>query len=286
MNVDTYLKWIQLIVNAFALGAAGWIYKAYIQNLKSALLSKDEQIKIVERNMNFLKDKVADLGKKTPEFMEKILNERIKIREDEILRLSVDKDKNVNELKIKNQERVRLKSELEKAIDVKRQLSFVGEDFDDYFFSSQGNLEIEEMGMVAVDSGQLMITDPCYVDSHWVNEKFEDLRLIKDKETGNTYQFRRDFNSYEGKIEGFNKTVNQLMEEKRFEKVKTVREMNYSYAGSSAASLSDQGYGELKFKTGSEGAGLAFRTAFGDGMYPVYGEKYDGKIIRVYVNVL
>jgi len=286
MNIDTYLKWIQLIVNAFALGAAGWIYKAYIQNLKSVLLSKDEQIKIVERNMNFLKDKVADLEKKTPEFMEEILNERIKIREDEILRLSSDKDKNVNELKIKNQERIILKSELEKAIDVKRQLSFVGEDFDDYFFSRQGNLEIEEMGMVAVDSGQLMITDPCYVDSDWVNEKFEDLRLIKDKETGNTYQFRRDFNSYEEKIEGFDKTVNQLMEEKRFEKVKTVGEMNYSYAGSSEASLSDQGYGELKFKTGAEGAGLAFRTAFGDGMYPVYGEKYDGKIIRVYVNVL
>lgn len=286
MEVDTYLKWIQLIVNAFALGAAGWIYKAYIQNLKSALSSKDEQINIVERNMDFMKDKITDLEKKTPEFMEKILNERIKIREDEILRLSNDKDKNKEKLEIKNQELLRLISELEKTKDVKKQLSFVGDDFDDYFFSRQGNLEIEEMGMVAVYSGQLMITDPCYVDSDWMKEKFEDLRLIRDKETGNTYQFRRDFNNYEEKLDGFDKTVNQLLEENKFEKIKIVREMNYSYAGASAATLSDLGYGELKFKTGTEGAGLAFGTAFGDGMYPVYGEKYDGKIIRVYVNVL
>ena len=189
--------------------------------------------------MNFMKDKIADLEKKTPEFMEKILNERIKIREDEITRLSNDKDKNINELKIKKQEQTRLKSELEKAIDVKRQLSFIGEDFDDYFFARQGELKIEEMGMVAVDSGQLLITDPCYIDSDWENEK-----------------------------------------------IGASQNMNYSYSGTCEVTESEKGYGQLKSKKGNEGAGIAFGTAFGDGMYPVYGEKYNDKIIRVYVNVL
>jgi hypothetical protein len=239
MEIDIYLKWIQLLVNFFAIGAAGWIYKAYIQNLKSALSSKDEQINIVEKNMNFMKDKIADLEKKTPEFMEKILNERIKIRDNEIIRLSNDKSKNINELEIKRQERTRLKSELEKTIDVKRQLSFIGVDFDDYFFSRQGELEIEEMGMVAVDSGQLIITDPCYIDAAWENEKVE-----------------------------------------------TSQNFGYSYSGACLATESEKGYGELKSKSGYEGAGIVFSTAFGDGMYPVYGEKYNDKIIRVYVNVL
>lgn len=29
------------------------------------------------------------------------------------------------------------------------------------------------IGMVGVDSGQLMICDPCYIDSEWKNEDFE-----------------------------------------------------------------------------------------------------------------
>jgi hypothetical protein len=33
-------------------------------------------------------------------------------------------------------------------------------------------LRKELIGHVGVDSGQLMIVDPCYVDSHWVKEEF------------------------------------------------------------------------------------------------------------------
>lgn len=31
----------------------------------------------------------------------------------------------------------------------------------------------KKIGVVAVDSGQLMICDPCYIDRHWVVEKQE-----------------------------------------------------------------------------------------------------------------
>ncbi|WP_417609215.1 hypothetical protein [Owenweeksia hongkongensis] len=283
---EEYIKWIQLIINAFALGAAGWIYRAYILNLKATVTAKDEQIKVVEKNLNFFKDKVEDLEKKTPEFLENALNQRIKIREDEIKRLSNDTESHKKELKIQNQELQNLKSELVKTKDVRASLSFIGEDFDDYFFARQGDLEIEEMGLVAVDSGQLMITDPCYVDSEWQIEEFEDLRVYKDKESGNIYQFRKDFSKYDEKIDGFELTVNELIESKRFEEIKFTREKNYSYAGACAATLSEEGWGEMKFNKGHEGAGVAFRTAFGEGLYPVYAEKYDGKIIRAYVNLI
>lgn len=285
-NPEDYIKWIQLIFNFFAIGAAGWIYKAYITNLNASLSSKDEQLKAVERNMSFWKDKANDLEKKSPEVMENVLNQRIKVREDEILRLSTDTESHKKELEIQNQELQILKSELEKTKDFKTSLSFIGEDFEDYFFSRQGNLEIVEMGMVGVDSGQLMITDPCYIDSEWQKEDFEDLRLYKDKETGKTYQYQKDFNNYQEKIEGFELDVNELIKSGRFEELSIKRDFNYSYAGASYATLSENGYGEMKYKLGHEGAGVVFGTAFGDGLYPVYGEKYDGKIIRVYVNIL
>lgn len=285
-NPEDYIKWIQLIINAFALGAAGWIYKAYITNLQASLTSKDEQVKAVEKNMAFWKDKANDLEKKTPEAMENILNQRIKIREDEIIRLSGDTESHKKEIEIQKQELQILKSELEKTKDVRTSLSFIGEDFDDYFFAREGDLEVVGMGEVGVDSGQLMITDPCYIDSEWQVEEFEDLRIFKDIETGITYQFRKDFNIFTDKIKGFEVDVNELISSGRFEQLEIVKEKNYSYAGACAATGSVDGYGEMNYKLGHSGAGVVFRTAFGDGVYQVYGEKYDGKLIRVYVNIL
>ncbi len=286
MQPNDYIKWIQLIVNAFALGAAGWIYKAYILNLQSSLSSKDDQIKAVEKNMNLWRDKAAELEKKSPAFMEEALNKRIKIREDEIIRLGKDKETHVEEIKIQEEELARLKSELEKTKDYKMQLSFVGDDFDDYFFSRKGELEIEEVGIVAVDSGQLMITDPSYIDTEWEKEEFEDIRLFKDKDTKMVYQYRKDFDHYHETISGFHKNVNELIAEGKLIEIETSSELNYSYRGACAATLSENGFGELKFKLGQEGAGVAFRTVAGDGIYPVYAEKYNGKAIRVYVNLV
>jgi len=287
MHPDDYIKWIQLIVNALALGTAGWIYKGYILNMQSSLSSKDDQLKIVEKNMNLWKDKASELEKKSPEIIEEVLNKRIKIREEEIARLSKDTESRKEEIKIQEQELATLKSELEKTKDFKMQLSFVGEDFDDYFFSRKGDLEIVEIGSVAVDSGQLMITDPCYVDSEWEKEKFEDIRLYKDKNTNNIYQFRKDFNHYDETIKGYNENVNKLIKEGQLIEIQDIAaEYNYSYKGASTVSLSETGVGELKFKLGNRGAGVVFRTVAGDGTFPVYAEKYDEKIIRVYVNLI
>ncbi|WP_332453958.1 hypothetical protein [Chryseobacterium aquaticum] len=286
LDLDTSIKWIQLILNFLAIGIGGWIYKTYVENLKSAISSKEEQVKVTEKHLSFWKDKANDLEKRSPEFMESALNLRIKTREDEIKRLSEDKETHKKEIEIQQQELSVLRIELEKTKDYRTKLSFIGEDFDDYFFSREGDLEIVEIGMVGVDSGQLMITDPLYIRDEWQEEEYEDLRIYKDTATGKTYQYQKDFQNYQNIIEGFDVNVNELIKSERFKKVELKRDFNYSYAGASYATLTDEGYGELKFKNGETGAGVSFRTAFGDGIYPVYGEKYDDKLIRIYVNVI
>lgn len=62
--------------------------------------------------------------------------------------------------------------------------------------------------------------------------------------------------------------------------------LHFSYAGACYSTLSGKDYGSLPFESGHEGAGIVVATVVGDGDYPVYAEKYDGKIVRVYFNLL
>ncbi|MFD2915423.1 hypothetical protein [Psychroserpens luteus] len=290
MNPEDYIKWIQLIINAFALGAAGWIYKAYILNLKATVTAKDEQIKIVEKNITLWKDRVSELERKTPDFIENALSKRIKIREEEIERLNLDKENHQIEIQKKNDELILFKRELKKTNELQSSISELIQNFGEFgdLLDKDKKLETELAGYVDVDSGQLMITDPCYIDSDWKNEPFEDLRHYKDEKTGKTYQFRKDFNHFEEKISGFDKTVNELIESKRFVKMEIDSKPNhsYSYSGACYATLSEQGFGVMTHESGHEGAGIAFNTFMGDGMYPVYIESYGGRNIRMYVDLI
>lgn len=87
--------------------------------------------------------------------------------------------------------------------------------------------KIELIGEVAVDSGQLMVTDPSYIDAEWKREPFA---IVGDIE--------RD----EGAL------------------------FNHSYDGACRSTLRG-GHGELAFEKGPAGAGVAFSTAWGDGRY-------------------
>jgi len=75
------------------------------------------------------------------------------------------------------------------------------------------------IGHVGVDSGQLIITDPCYLDS-WKSDEFDSADAP----------------------------------------------LNYSYSGACAATLGKNGGAEI----GSGAQGVASRTAYGDGCYPVF----------------
>lgn len=119
-------------------------------------------------------------------------------------------------------------------------------------------IEVVLLGEVGVDSGQLMITDPCYVDSEWQSQSEADEEWWSKKVPGHD-----DLVSLTARVE-----------EKKL--------TPYSYRGAAEATLSGQ-YGELAFKHGHTGAGVAFATAWGDGIYPVYGELHNGRITRVYI---
>ena len=45
------------------------------------------------------------------------------------------------------------------------------------------------LGHVGVDSGQLLITDPCYIDSSWEKENCIDTRIYKHKKTKKLFKY-------------------------------------------------------------------------------------------------
>lgn len=99
------------------------------------------------------------------------------------------------------------------------------------------------LGYVGVDSGQLMICDPCYIGSEWdEKEDFEPNKDIKERE----------------KMIG-----------------------NFSYGGCAETTLSKNNY-QLNFKKGHTGAGVVFCSGYGDGHYPVYGTfNKEGRCMKV-----
>ena len=134
-------------------------------------------------------------------------------------------------------------------------------------------MSIELIGHVGVDSGQLLLCDPCYIDSQWVEEDFEDFRSYQHKDTGNELTYRIDFRNYAEAIDAYGgKNMNELIATGEWEEIPDTKgAVNpFSYNACAKATLSGDGHGQLNFNLGYPGAGVAFSTAFGDGMYPVF----------------
>lgn len=129
------------------------------------------------------------------------------------------------------------------------------------------------IGTVAVDSGQILICDPCYVDSHWVKEDFKVISKYQHID-GTILIYPTDFPHYDFVIPKYGKTMNQMVED--YEAVQLPREIpdggNFSYNTCCQATLTEEGYGHLNFPKGFEGLGVVSSTGYGDGVYPVYAE--------------
>ncbi len=132
------------------------------------------------------------------------------------------------------------------------------------------------MGSVNVDSGQLVICDPGYIDSQWKEEDFEDIRIYENIDTGDTLQYRIDFDNYESLIEKYdNQTMNQLLRTGKWKLVENFSYENpFSYNACSQTTLSNDGFGELGL-----GIAVTLSTTVGDGCYPVYGKFNDDGIL-------
>ena len=127
-----------------------------------------------------------------------------------------------------------------------------------------GEIRVVLLGEVGVDSGQLMITDPCCIDQEWKGWNGDGAR----------------HHSY------FDQAVGEEVSDR--EETDEANDIDralapFSYQGAMKTTLSAS-YGELAFKRGHAGAGAVFQTAWGDGNYPVYGELHDGRIVRAYIN--
>ncbi|MCM6761910.1 DUF4241 domain-containing protein [Rathayibacter sp. ZW T2_19] len=260
--IDEVSGVIQLVLNTVVVVGGAAIWKLYVDKLRATVESKNATIESVEKSRDLWKEKAEGLESRSPEVVEKSLAERIRIRDDEISRLTADKEFDataVRELEVKKSELerdlfraqgFRAMLAMEEGTELEEEKGFgAGGDADGtarHVVDGPREITVELIGEVGVDSGQLMVTDPCYVDTEWQDEPF-----IPD-----------------GKIERDEDTL-----------------FHYSYDGACRSTLSGGGHGELAFTKGHAGAGVVFSTAWGDGMYAIYAEKHDGHIVRVYVNV-
>jgi len=139
----------------------------------------------------------------------------------------------------------------------------------------------ELIGHCYVDSGQLMICDPCYVDSHWENKDYAVERKLKDKD-GNIVQYQKDFGNYMEKLEQYgNKTINQLIEEKILEPIPHEQTDEFNYDGICRKTLTDESCGCVQ-----NGIATVFSSGYGDGDYNVYAQKDDdGRIVKVMIEM-
>lgn len=294
---DSVAEWVQVALNAGALVTGGVVWKLYFENLKATIGTKQAEVDLATKQTQYLREKVDELEKRSPEAVERILAERISIRETEIARLADDREQGSQELKRLEQEVTLLNRTLDQTKGFRQMLAMEQPDPDDPgyrdyldYLESRGEqvveIEVVYLGSVGVDSGQLMITDPCYIDSEWLEEDYEDERVYRDTETNEIVRWGRDFMRFPEPLEPYGKSPDELIASGRWVNLPPPpkpEKFNYSYNGACQATLSE-GHGELVYSNGEPGAGVVFGSGWGDGFYPIYGEKHDGRIMRVYVN--
>jgi hypothetical protein len=124
----------------------------------------------------------------------------------------------------------------------------------------------KEIGVVGVDSGQLVITDPCYIDSQWEKEEFND----------NTEYIFVFPDGKEEKVEHCSERWFELIDDVNSGKIKLKEKRHppnpehpFSYNACCQETL-QKSFGQLLFKMGHEGVGVVFNSGIGDGVYPVY----------------
>jgi hypothetical protein len=147
-------------------------------------------------------------------------------------------------------------------------------------------MQTKLIGHVGVDSGQLLLCDPCYIDSQWEKEDYEDIRVYEHKTNKERLTYRKDFANYEEVIPKYGKTMNELNATGEWITVQGIHQPkhSFSYNACCKATLSDEGAGQLNYQMGHPGVGVAFSTAIGDGYYPVYAVySNDGHLIKVEV---
>lgn len=143
--------------------------------------------------------------------------------------------------------------------------------------------EIVPIGNVGVDSGQLLICDPCYIDSEWKDEELsmKEILIFPD---GKEVECTRADKIWFKNIDDINKGKIKVKSS-----IKT--KSNFSYAACCERTLSEKGFGQLNYKLGHPGVGVVSTSGWGDGVYPVfaavrdYKEKGGKRVIKLIVEL-
>lgn len=283
---------VAAVANLSALTIIGLIYIAYIKNLRSVTKLKDEQLKIAEQNTSKWKEKYLELERKSPEFVEKLLSERIKIREDELQRLTQDSEIVASSIEQKNREIVSLKSSLLKATEFRKSYSVWDREKSDFIEVSHSELEHKSLGSICVDAATIMICDPFYLKIQDENEQ-EDAprqkRMYKVVETGEVFCTSLYDDNYDMELLGLDEsmTAHEMLEQGLLIDLgepKSLPAIPESYIKGDLLSSQYKKVRHLSFINGRVGAGIIV-SLLGDGIYPVYAETYQGEIQRIVIDV-
>tara|TARA_B100000902_G_C27201447_1_gene859284 strand:+ start:402 stop:860 length:459 start_codon:yes stop_codon:yes gene_type:complete len=147
----------------------------------------------------------------------------------------------------------------------------------------------KHLGTFGVDSGQVMLVDPCYL-SDFKNDDFKDERVYK--RVGNysdetpkrkILEFHKDFTSYEQVIPEWDMTMNELVSKGIYEKIEPVVDNSFSYNGACNQTCYNKEHGgQLKAQNGYDIA-VVSSTGYGDGGYDVYATYEDGFVKKLEV---
>ena len=125
-----------------------------------------------------------------------------------------------------------------------------------------------KIGEVGVDSGQLMVCDPCYIDSQWKNEKYPGHPPMRNTKTGKIVESPANSGGrYDTEYED-GMTYNEAIEKGILETLPHPESKKFSYHGCCTSSMRHMG-GQLNYNLGHAGAGVAFSSGLGDGVYDV-----------------
>jgi hypothetical protein len=147
----------------------------------------------------------------------------------------------------------------------------------------------ELIGYVGVDSGQVMIVDPCYL-GNWKDNEFNYRTGIRNKKTGRVIALWDEVEGL-GKInwatplpEFDGKNMNALAEDKEnWEKFDVYPDAgDFSYSGVCGITASEESVGEIAIGGSSC---VASSTYMGDGSYPVYAVKDEyGRVKKLIID--
>ncbi|HCG8290496.1 TPA: hypothetical protein NJ528_004483 [Vibrio parahaemolyticus] len=283
---------VAAVANLSALTVIGFIYVAYIKNLRSVTKLKDEQLKIAEQNIANWKEKCLELERKSPEFVEKLLSERIKIREDELQRLTQDSEIVASSIEQKNKEIVSLKSSLLKATEFRKSYSVWDREKSDFIEVSHSELEQKNLGSICVGAATIMICDPLYLKMQNEYEQ-EDAprqdRMYKVVETGEVFCTSLYDDNYDMELLGLDEslTPHEMLEQGLLIDLgepKSLPAIPETYIKGDLLSSEYRKVRHLSFINGRVGAGITV-SLLGDGVYPVYAETYQGEIQRIVIDV-